>query len=687
MLSKLAICVAIMSNALNSSATNAPRSRLENIYLLNVALYMPERDLVNLAMVNKKTQETLLMMRRTTIDARSIDLLLTVAQTRELRKLKALSFKEFGRQIETLDFRGNLEHCLYIARKAKDIDPKEISTIALYGRGCEIRNTCNLPKMLTSYGFTNVKHIEMHKVLGENLYSMLCDTNTFNKKPIIICEDIDVNSFKRDLDDSHAYIGESNVRVHIKSVDLSNTDYQQDQLLTKIFNNAGFYMNDVVYHEDLNDKDADYARKTIRVRRRHKDQPDWNWDNILEIASKQYEKRLRPAVYIKDQLGFDVFSIEDLKDRGLIEQDENDTITLIKWSGSLNPIAEYPISLEALIGGYYGCEYDDKHAVDITGFQPGDPNTSTAMYNADSLIIRDNGERYAIYGSYIPRFATPHQSFWDEFFDYSGSEIVISDDVEQIHLEIIPYNINGQLTFRGKRTDEEKSQICRKFTNSKKRYIDIDIDVIDVKGINAQKKIKQEDLYYSTVQINFPDFKADKVDPEHHAICEHTETECGKEQTPAGEYHSIGKKPTFRYLLKTKKLELQPFNLPIGNRTNSTRTLLLDHLNIPIFQLTGVFDDVYTAPNKRLVIHPNVGEIDFQPRAEAGLTFVLSPKLFYINKEFWQQGNSYLLNAWKDETTLNYLKFIKDQHEIDISDRPDEFGFWNISKKNPFTIN
>ena len=99
--------------------------------------------------------------------------------------------------------------------------------------------------------------------------------------------------------------------------------------------------------------------------------------------------------------------------------------------------------------------------------------------------------------------------------------------------------------------------------------------------------------------------------------------------------------------------------------------------------LNGVFDDVYTALNKRLVINPYVTHIDFAPRPNAGLIFTLPTSVKFINEKFWQPGNSYFLNAFFDETTLDYLKSIRDQHGIEI--RYDGCGFWNISKREPST--
>lgn len=701
LLSKIATCVAIMSNVLNISATNAHKNKLEKIYLLNVVLYMPEQDLTKLTIVNKKSQETLFMMHRATIDARDIDMRQSVEERTELCQRQALNFKELGRtKIQTLDFRGGLSYCLNIVKQAKHINKGGISTLALYGRTCEIPDDCDFQQLLKDCGLINVNKIEMHNVSGPDLYSMLYDSHTFNEKPIIQCDHIDVNTLKRlsqDDDRSFAYIGNSNTQVIIKSVNLNDfteEEETEEQILKEIFKDAIFYTDTIEYDDDLNDAEVDSARNYIFVKKKcliddfgYTETICWNWDNILRLTATQYKKRLRQAVHIEPQLYFNNMPFENLKNLGLIEQDANGTITLIKWIGSLYPISEYPISWKALIGGSDGCEYDgNMYAVDITGFQPSVPNALIEASNADSLIIRDNGKCYAIYGSYIPKFATPHQSFWDQFFDYSKSEITISNDVGLNDLISIPLSINGRIIFHGNRNNEYQRKISDDFYKARRYW---DRNVVGEQEINALDKIKEDDLHYSRVDFCFSDPAEDedktRTKIHEYALFKNKEITLDKREETVLLHYETESKPTFRYLLKRYKTTFFTNDQNIHKRTDKTTEAQRELcISLPIFQVTGVFDEVYKAPNKRLVIHPEVRQINFQPRAEGKLTFVLGPNISYINKEFWQPGNSYLLSAWKEGITLDYLKRVQDQHEIDISDHPDGFCFWNITKKKSF---
>jgi len=543
----------------------------------------------------------------------------------------------------------------------ENINKENVTRIALYGSSCDLTQESDFHDALKKSGLKNVKNIEMHGVSGKLLYNM-----TFREKPIITCDDIDVTSLKRTLYTSHAYLGDSDIRAHIESVDITDTNDKQEEDLRQLFKNTCFYIYEMEYDEDSNDKHADYVVNAIIVPQIDEDEADWDWEKIFKLVSEQYKKRLRPFVYIETQYGFKKFTVEYLESEGLIVLDKNGNIEKIKWSGSSDPIREFPILLNPSTELWYNCEYDDKYSVDITGFQPGDPMTCTAMHNADLLMISDKGERYAIDGSYIPAYATPHQSFWDRHFDYSNSVIDISGDVEPDDVMYIPSNITGRLNFLGNRDDKEKSKMRDIFDKTRESN---NIKIIEALGYNARNKIKEGDLHYSTVDIKFPD----EVDPEHHAIYEHTETEFCKEQIPSVKYHSKVAEPIFSYLLTKEMLE---------NFTTTTH-----YVYKLTFKLTGVSEAVYTALNKWLAIHSEVRGIDLQPRPGGGLTFVLPPNIDSIKKEFWQPGNSYVLPVWMYGTTLNYLKSIKDEHEIEISDRPDEFGFWNIRKKDHFTIN
>lgn len=208
-------------------------------------------------------------------------------------------------------------------------------------------------------------------------------------------------------------------------------------------------------------------------------------------------------------------------------------------------------------------------------------------------------------------------------------------------------------------------------------------------GLIAPNKIPGNDLYYSDVKIAFPDLEnyEDEIDLKQYELFNNAETTFDKNLGVILHHSSTGNK-TFCYKLQKDKRTVKYKSREFSEESNAVEDILYE-VTVPEINLylNGVYDEVYTAPNKRLVIHPYTSHINFAPKANGGLTFVLSKDIKYIDEKFWQPGNSYILNEFSDRTTLNYLKSIKDQHKIDISDQPDVFGFWNISKKAPFTIN
>ena len=664
---KISLCSVVLCAAFNVFATN---KKLERVYLLNAVLYMTEPDLTELTMVNKKCAEAVKMARKFgvyTDDAFGGDINDQVQDT--LCSLAASKSKPLNREdIETLECRGGLSRCLNIAKRIHDIFPAEIYRIEMYGNDIKRRTLRTLLNTLGSNGFTEVKEIKVHMASGSELFLAIYADKSVSFDHI----DIDTLEHKLEGNRSFAYIGDSNVRVIIESIDLNGTDVEAQNKLKEIFKDAVFYNKSIRYEDKLGDEAADSAIKSINVYRNKKH----NIAGLISFIQSQYEKRYSPTVYV-DHDKFNKLLFEDLQRKKLIEMDENGSISLMKWQGTLDPIGDRRISWKALTNGSY--TLDRHHVVDVTGCHSYNSNTS--LQSAGSIVVYRKGRYCIVNGEYVPIYAKLHKSFWDQFFNYSGSEIIISDDVKYDDLNIIPRNIDGCITFLGNRDDGEKRRMSHQIART--RDMRNNSKIVEMQGVASHNKIRKKYLYYSQVNIAFPDlaeFK-DELDLNQYGLFKNERMEFNEEREIAL-HHSPDPKPTFRYLIKINEDKYEWTTYEVSAQTNEKEAIHNElTARYPVLQLNGLFGDVYNAPNKRLVIHPNVQKICFTPQAEIGLTFVLGPDINYINKEFWQIGNSYVLNALFGNKTLDYLKRIKDLHGIDISDHPDDLCFWNISKK------
>lgn len=68
-------------------------------------------------------------------------------------------------------------------------------------------------------------------------------------------------------------------------------------------------------------------------------------------------------------------------------------------------------------------------------------------------------------------------------------------------------------------------------------------------------------------------------------------------------------------------------------------------------------------------------------RTNNGNTIVLLPQ-FKIRSDFFKPGNTYLLHSFGYPPESDYLQKLKNEHGLTVSDKPDEFGYWVITKED-----
>ena len=436
----------ILGNSI--AATEAANIRLEKVYLLNALLYMPNsNDHLTFASINKKCRDVLMMKKRHTVniydraslkiaDSYTINTLdfvnhdifkiqRTLQRFKNKSNITALDI-HFKPSIEnTESYKNKKDAPVILCNFLKELNQSgynNLFTIYLrnidYDVALEIHRALHLKETRDGYCSCVINGLPYQIKLTQVL---LLDDNRKSEYEFDEDDDIDfdtVNAFKQ--------LNELSIKAHTESLLINENEYDK--------------INEICEGK------IEEVLAVKRIGTSIKKSKDEKFNRMNDL----YEKYYAPAMSFDEDEDKDLYTCKELFDNDLVRINKRGSVNLVKWDLGLQPRGFYrfPISAkEALQRKRLDLSLDDFSLIDITDVNDYAELKDLVNLHYETYIRHLNDRIYALKISNHTIYSNMklEPGFFDKFFDYTHSEIVL--DTRFTGGWFIPPDVGGRITF------------------------------------------------------------------------------------------------------------------------------------------------------------------------------------------------------------------------------------------------